>query len=613
LTQPSARNAKEADAAALASAREQQAAVADILRAISRSPKDLRAVLDVIATSARRFCSAEDAMVGLVEGDRLISGAHDGPVDFVYGTAPLDRQLPAARCIVDGRVIHVRDMQTEPGEDFKFAREFAVKYGVHTVLATPMLHDGKAIGSITLRRNEIRPFTDEQIELLRTFADQAVIAVQNVRLFNETKESLERQTAISEILRAIAKSPSDELPVLQTIADSATRFCGAGDATVLILRGDELVPVAHHGPIPSDERRPLKFDRTALSARAMMERRTLGVTDILDPEGDEYPQARQRYETTKQRALLAAPLFREGAAIGAILLRKLEPVAFTASEIALVEAFADQAVIAIENVRLFNETKEALERQTATSEVLKVISGSAFELQPVFESLIDKAVRLGGAHNGSIIRRAGDKFFYAAHAGEFEQSDPLGEGLRHPEAKNAAQIRWTIRPGPEQVTGRVLVEGRTVQIPDILADREYVLQAGQSRKVRAILGVPILRGRDLVGIVILRRVQPGLFDQKRIELVESFAAQAAIAIENVRLFNETKESLERQTAIGEILRAMSSSPTDVQPVLDAIAKTATSLPRTTVPLICPSSDTCWIVARSRVGRSSSCGRSTRRT
>ena len=323
-------------------------------------------------------------MVALVEGDRLVGRAHDGDVGWVVGSVPLDRQLPASACIVDGETVHVHDMQTDSSDGFRTAREIAVKYGIRTVLATPMFHDGKAIGSITLRRTEARPFTDEQIELVRTFADQAVIAIENVRLFNETKESLERQTALAEILSVIADSPADQQPVVDAVARSTTRYCGAEDAVVFLLEGEDLRRVAHHGvlPVHSVSNTILPIARGSVAGRAVLERRTVHVPDIAGAEGDDFLTTRARAAVTGQRGTLATPMLREGTPIGVILLRKMEPSGFTPSQIQLVEAFANQAVIAIENVRLFNERR----RRSSVRAHCRGPQGdehSPFELEPV--------------------------------------------------------------------------------------------------------------------------------------------------------------------------------------------------------------------------------------
>jgi GAF domain-containing protein/anti-sigma regulatory factor (Ser/Thr protein kinase) len=540
---------------------ERQTAIGDVLRVMSSSPTAVQPVLDVIVSSARRFCGAEDAGLSLLEGDGLVNRAHEGNVGFVVGSRiPLDRGSVAGRSFIDAATVQVLDLQAEETE-YPVGVSLAREFGIHTALTTPLLREGKPIGTLGLRRLEIRPFTQKQIELLRTFADQAVIAIENVRLFNETKEALERQTAIGEILRAIAKSPIDEVPVLRAIAESATRFCGAGDATVVILRGDELVPVAHHGPIPTNSSTPLKFDRTSLSARAMMERRTLHVSDVLGPEGDEYPQARQRHEATKQRALLAAPLFREGTAIGAILLRKLEPIGFTPNQIALVEAFADQAVIAIENVRLFNETQEALKQLTATSEILRVISETLGDPQPVMQAIVDTVLGVCLADSAGFFRRSGDDVVLRAVSGSWRGPRPSEDGQGVPFHGDSIVVQ-------------ALEEGRYQHVPDTSADPRYDAAARWSR---TRLAVPVLRGSETIGVIRVGRTEPGGFSQNDIRLVEGFAEQAAIAFENARLFNETKEALEQQTAVGDVLKTISRSAFDLQPVLDIVLNNAVRL------------------------------------
>jgi GAF domain-containing protein len=724
VTEAGARGADDTDlAAALASAREQQAAVSDILRVISRS-KDLQEVFDVIATSARRFCSAEDAMVALVEGDRLVGKAHDGAVGWVVGSTPLDRTLPAARCIVDGATIHVGDMKTDPSDDFRTAREIAVRYGIRTVLATPMFHDGTAIGSITLRRTEVRPFTDEQIELVRTFADQAVIAIENVRLFNETKESLaqqtalsevlrtisrsafdldavlqtiveraaalvgaegaaitrrdgdeavvlaqfgtmlpasqtqgtripviqrtaigrailtgkrqyiadaaedpdlaqsgprtrlvipflrdgtaigtlgvthnlpkaigdremqmletfadqaaiaienvrlfnetkealEQQTALSEILRVIASSPASEQPVLQAIAENAARFCRAADAVVVLAKQNELSVAAHHGPIPSLGQ-PLALERSAVAGRAVLDGRTVHVADILGPEGDEFPQARARAGATGQRAMLAAPLLRDGVATGAIILRKQEPVAFTPTQIQLVEAFAHQAVIAIENVRLFNETKEALKQRTATSEILGVISETLGDPQPVMQAIVDTVLAVCSADSAGFFRRSGDDLILRAVSGTWRGPRP-------------SDVSPQLPFHGDSIVVAALEEGRYQHVADTSADPRYDAAAQWSR---TRLAVPVLRGSETIGVIRVGRAEPGGFTEREVRLVEGFADQAAIAFENARLFNETKEALERQTSISDVLQTIGRSAFDLQPVLDTVVERAVKL------------------------------------
>jgi len=539
---------------------DRQTAISEILGVMSRSPDDVQPVLDVIAKSARRYCGAEDAMLVVADGGRITANAHDGEVAWVAGIGEeIDRSLPATRALIDGTIVHVPDLQGSNAE-WPRAQEIGVRFGIRTVLSVPMIQRGKAIGSITLRRKELKAFTPAEIALLGTFADQAVIAIGNVRLFNETKSSLERQTALSEVLRAIAGSPTDEHPVLVTIAQSAVRYCAADDATVLVVRGDNLQPVAHQGPVLSLGT-PIKLARDAIAGRAVIDRTTVHIADIYGPEAAEFTQARLRAPETGQRAMVATPLIREGHAIGAIVLRKLVPVAFTPEQLALLEAFANQAVIAIENVRLFNETKAALEQQTAVGDVLKTISRTAFDLQAVFDVVVDNATRLCRGDFGYLFRRDGDVFRMVASVGG--TPDLVAYELAHPTSIT-----------PHTLIGRIALERRIIHIPDLFVDPDYNWPANVENDVHTIAGVPIFSGGEVVGAIGAGRFRVEPYTPDELRLFETFADQAAIAMENVRLFSETKDALERQTATSEILRVISGSPTDIQPVLDAIAENA---------------------------------------
>jgi len=553
---------------------ERQTATSEVLRAISTSTTDVQPVFDALVERAARLCEADRATLNLRDDDDHyhVAAAWNLPPEWLalsHGPTPIDRGTASGRVYLEGRTLQWDDILEDPelNADARF-RAQQVASGARSLFCVPIKKEGQTIGTILLRRSTVRPFAPRQIELVETFAEQASIAIENVRLFNETKEALERQTAISEVLDAINSSAFDLERVLTTMLEKAMTLCTADNGSIARIADDGVARiVAVAGPPDHVARQREIFrdykivpGRETVTGRVLLAGASIQIVDMLsDPE---YVGVSTAIKTIGDRSALGVPLLRDGAIVGVILLRRQRVAPFSPSEVALVEAFGAQAVIAMENARLFNETKEALERQTATSEVLKVISNSAFELQPVFETLIEKAVRLGGADNGSIARREGDDFVYTAHAG-----DPVGAGP-------GGRLRQRITPGRDQISGRVLLEGRTVQIADIQADPEY--PPTPPGDFRAGLGVPILRGSDLLGIIILRRYEPGAFSDKQIELLESFADQAAIAIENVRLFNETKESLERQTAIGDVLRIMSGSPTDVQPVLDVIAQSAST-------------------------------------
>jgi signal transduction histidine kinase len=343
----------------LSEALERQAALAAILRVIAASPRDLTPALEAIAASAARFCAAENVSVILPDADGLLQvQAHVGPLDTRVPPWVVDRTTVSGRSIVDRQMVHVPDLQA--ADEFPLGRDQALVLGERTSLAAPLIRDGRAIGALLVRRGEVRPFSDKQVELVRVFADQAVIAIENVRLFNETKEALEQQTASSDILKVIATSPADAQPVLDAIAQNAARVCGASDAHVYRVDGDRLRQAAHVGPIPGlepDESLPL--NRGSLIGRCIVDRTTIHIRDAstdLDPI--EYPISAQLQRRWGYRTSLSVPLLREGVAIGGIAIRRTEVRPFTPKQIELLQTFAAQAVIAIENVRLFNETRQ---------------------------------------------------------------------------------------------------------------------------------------------------------------------------------------------------------------------------------------------------------------
>ncbi|HEU4924241.1 MAG TPA: GAF domain-containing protein, partial [Burkholderiales bacterium] len=344
-----------------------------------------------------------------------------------------------------------------------------------------------------------------------------------------TKEALEQQTAISEVLRVISSSPADVQPVLEAVAERAVRICQATDARIFLVEGDKLRYAAGVGDVPHPATGELRnLDRGLVMGRAVIDRQPVHVEDLAAVSDEEWPQAAAAQRRFGHRTTLAVPLLREKQALGAILLRRMEVRPFTEKQIALLKTFADQAAIAIENVRLFNETRESLERQTATAEVLKTISRSTFDLDTVLQALLDNAARLGGAEQAVMLRPDAAGNYLPAFA--FNWSEAVLERLRE----------RPIRPGRDSTNGRVLLERRPIHIPDVLADPEY----GRRDLVsiggyRAVLAVPMLRDGEAIGLISLSGRAP--FTEKQMEVVTSFADQAVIAIENVRLFNEIQE------------------------------------------------------------------------
>src|SRR5215813_5262114 len=376
---------------------EREAATSDILRMIASSPAELQLVLDTIAERAAKLCDAEDAAIFRLDGNFLRLVAHFGPIpmadavgDAVGESRVIDRDTPASRAIADRQTIHVHDLRAAETE-FPGTKTRGIAMGVRTVLSTPLLREGTPIGAIHIRRREVRPFTEKQIRLLETFADQAVIAIENVRLFQELKESLEQQTATSEILGVIASSPTDIQPVLDTVAENAARLCDAGDAQVLRLDGKMLRLVAWFGSPAMPSERPKS--RSYAAGRAVIDGQTIHIHDITE-ELSEFSQTSALDHGV--RTILATPLLREGISIGVIRISRTEVHPFTDKQVALLKTFADQAVIAIENVRLFKELqernaelREALEHQTATAEVLAIISRSPTNVQPVLDAIVE--------------------------------------------------------------------------------------------------------------------------------------------------------------------------------------------------------------------------------
>ena len=554
----------------------QQTATADILKLIALSPTDVQPVLDAVAERAARICEASDALIQRVVGETMVRVAHFGPMPLLPSPwRPLTRANTPGRAILERRPIHIHDLGApEAVQEYPDSVTAQRAHGLGTVLSVPLVRDGAALGAITIRRAIVRPFTDNQIALLQTFADQAVIAIENVRLFNETKEALEQQTATSEILHVIARSRTDIQPVFDAVAESAARLCDSSDAEIFRRDGDRLRLVAHHGSIPSTTV-AVPLVRETFNGRTVLDGRTFHIAD-LQSETDEFPQGSKLARQHGTRAQLSVPLMREGVAIGTISLRRTEARLFTERQVALLQTFADQAVIAIENVRLFKELEarnrdltESLDRQTATADILRVISKAQTDVQPVFETIADSAMRLFGAWSAAVWRYDSEYLIVAAaRGGRPGSSEAMLERSRPRRAADAP------------FAGRTVSSRSVQQIIDVETDPTLdpvIRENARERGWRTTVQAPMLRGDDVVGVIGVTRAQPGGFSPVEIALLKTFADQAVIAIENARLFNETKQALEQQTATAEILSVMSQSPTDVQPVFDAIVRAAVRL------------------------------------
>jgi len=557
----------------LAEAHEQQTATSEILRMIASARTDLQSVMDAIAQNAARLCDANDALVWRIDDEAFQLVSHFGSIPTVHALGQrggTDRDTPAGRAVLDRQTIHVHDL-VDAQSDFPGAKTRGIAMGVRTALATPLLQDGVPLGVIHIRRTEVRPFSENQIALLKTFADQAVIAIENVRLFQELQaknrdltEALEQQTATSNVLRVIASSPTDLRPVLDAIAESAARLCSAKDAAIRLVEGNVLRLATHHGPIPFFAASELPIDRGSVTGRAVVDGQLIHVEDLLSLPATEFPDVRATAEREGDRTLLAVPLVREGIPIGAILIRRTVVDPFTDKQIALLKTFADQAVIAIENVRLFKELEdrnrqliEALEQQTATSEILGVIASSPTDLRPVLETVARNAAHLCEASSAQVFRSDGNVLRLAANYGDLPASEerPVSRGT---------------------VTGRAIVDRKTIHVYD-LDESAAEFPESKAASYQARLAMSLLREGVALGVIGIRRTDLRPFTESQIKLLETFAKQAVIAIENVRLFQELKESLEQQTATSEILGVIASSPTDIRPVLDTLAETAARL------------------------------------
>ncbi len=555
---------------------EQQTATAEVLQVINTSPGDLGPVFEAILERAMRLCEAAFGSLYTYDGERFQSAAHRGVPPAYAAFREENPPLPTtgggpATILATRKPLQVVDMKAHESYRRGVAgvRAMVDLGGVRTILTVPLIKDDIVLGIVSVYRQDVRAFSHRQITLLESFAAQAVIAMENARLVNETREALEQQTATAEVLQVINSSPGELAPVFDCMLEKALHLCGGAFGILNVFDGQIFHGAAMRGvPAAFAEFRagnPAGLGSGTAPAQILAGENVVHNLDLKEeaPYRDGDPYRRAIVDLGGARSHLAVALRKDDALLGMLTIYRQEVRSFSGKEISLLQNFAAQAVIAIENARLLTETREALEQQIATAEVLQVINASPGDLLPVFDAILDKAHSLCGATVGNLaIYR--DGYFHALATHGFPEQ--VASLMQHPFPPNPYTLELL-----EGARFRQIEDIKAIEIkPDALILRALVEYAD----VRTILFVPLRKDGALLGFISANRPEVRPFSDKEIALLENFAAQAVIAMENARLLTETREALEQQTATAEVLQVINASPGNLEPVFDAILEKA---------------------------------------
>ena len=557
---------------------EREKATAEVLRVISSSPRELDLVFKTMLENALHICEAEFGVLYRYDGDGRFHAAVWRGVSSIYEEVLRQRGSfrPDVGTILD-RLLLARQLIHNADASLDRANAAVMYGGARSLLLVPMEKEGELVGAFVIYRTEARPFTEKQIALVKNFAAQAVIAIENARLLNELSESLRQRTATSEVLGVISSSPGELQPVFDAVLENALRVCDAKFGTLFRYDGDGRFRMAARRNLPPAYEEVLR-------QRGSFRPKVGTVNDALLQTGQLVHKADASVDLVDAaavyggaRSLIAVPIGKKGKLVGSIVIYRTEVRSFSEKQIELVINFAAHAAVAIENARLLNELRqrtddlsELLEQQTATSDVLHVISSSLGDLEPVFQAMLQNAIRICDAKFGTLNLRDGDGLRLVA-------------AYNVPLAFAEARRGGTIHPAPETSLGQVLRTKQTAHVADVASTRAYLqrhpatVQAVELGGVRTAVSVPLVKDNELVGIIAIYRQEVRPFTDKQIALLKNFAAQAVIAIENARLLSELRQSLEQQTATADVLKVISGSAFNLQPVLNTIAETAARL------------------------------------